>query len=177
MTEQSHHDPAALDAQAEAFTILANTEPASESKRKELIDKPAFGQVFSDHMSHISWTKGEGWSDRRVEPYAPLRLDPGASVLHYAQEVFEGLKAYRHSDGSTWLFSRMPMRGVSRIRPSVCTFRNSASMTSSLRSPPSSSRMSIGFPPVASTPCTCVPSCSPRSLSSVCVHLRKWIIA
>ncbi|GAA6123090.1 branched-chain amino acid aminotransferase [Bifidobacterium psychraerophilum] len=104
MTEQSHHDPAALDAQAEAFTILANTEPASESKRKELIDKPAFGQVFSDHMSHISWTKGEGWSDRRVEPYAPLRLDPGASVLHYAQEVFEGLKAYRHSDGSTWLF-------------------------------------------------------------------------
>lgn len=104
MTEQSHHDPEALEAQAKAFTILANTEPASESKRKELIDKPAFGQVFSDHMSHISWTKGEGWSDRRVEPYAPLKLDPGASVLHYAQEVFEGLKAYRHADGSTWLF-------------------------------------------------------------------------
>ena len=55
-------------------------------------------------MTHMTWTKGEGWSDRRVEPYAPLKMDPGASVLHYAQECFEGLKAYRHADGSTWLF-------------------------------------------------------------------------
>ena len=52
----------------------------------------------------MTWTEGEGWSDRRVEPYGPLKMDPGASVLHYAQEVFEGLKTYRHSDGSLWLF-------------------------------------------------------------------------
>ena len=52
-------------------------------------------------MAHISWTKGEGWNDRRIEPYAPLKLDPGASVLHYAQEIFEGaegLQARRRLD-------------------------------------------------------------------------------
>ncbi len=104
MTENTHHDPAALDKLAEPFTVLPNDNPASDEKRQSLIDKPAFGQVFSDNMTHMTWTKGEGWSDRRVEPYAPLKMDPGASVLHYAQECFEGLKAYRHADGSTWLF-------------------------------------------------------------------------
>ena len=104
MTNESHHDPAYLDSLAERFTVLPNENPASDAKREELIDKPAFGQVFSDSMAHMTWTKGEGWSDRRIEPYTPLKLDPGASVLHYAQECFEGLKAYRHADGSTWLF-------------------------------------------------------------------------
>ena len=104
MTEQNHHDPAELDKLTEKFTVLPNDNPASDAKRAELIDKPAFGQVFSDNMAHMTWTKGEGWGDRRIEPYAPLKMDPGASVLHYAQECFEGLKAYRHADGSTWLF-------------------------------------------------------------------------
>lgn len=104
MTEQSHHNPEALAQLAEPFTVLPNTSPAADAKRQELIDKPAFGQVFSDSMAHMSWTKGEGWSDRRIEPYAPLKMDPGASVLHYAQECFEGLKAYHHADGSVWLF-------------------------------------------------------------------------
>ena len=45
-----------------------------------------------------------GWADRRVEPYGPLLLDPAAAVLHYGQEIFEGLKAYRHADGSVWTF-------------------------------------------------------------------------
>ena len=90
MTENTHHDPAALDKLAEPFTVLPNDNPASDEKRQSLIDKPAFGQVFSDNMAHMTWTKGEGWSDRRVEPYAPLKMDPGASVLHYAQECFEG---------------------------------------------------------------------------------------
>ena len=105
MTEQNHHDPAELDKLTEKFTVLPNDNPASDAKRAELIDKPAFGQVFSDNMAHMTWTKGEGWGDRRIEPYAPLKMDPGASVLHYAQECFEGLKAYRHADGSTWLLS------------------------------------------------------------------------
>ncbi len=107
MTENNHHDSAALDKLTEPFTVLPNDNPASDAKRQELIDKPAFGQVFSDNMAHMSWTKGEGWGDRRIEPYAPLKLDPGASVLHYAQEVFEGLKAYRHADGSTWQVKRL----------------------------------------------------------------------
>ena len=75
MTEQNHHDPAALDKLAEPFTVLPNDNPASDAKRQELIDKPAFGQIFSDNMAHISWTKGEGWNDRRIEPYAPLKLN------------------------------------------------------------------------------------------------------
>ncbi|MEK0306604.1 branched-chain amino acid aminotransferase [Bifidobacterium favimelis] len=104
MPEQSHHDPSFLDREAEAFTVLPDDHPASDERRAQLIDKPAFGQVFSDNMAHMSWTKGEGWSDRRIEPYGPLKLDPGASVLHYAQEIFEGLKAYRREDGSIWLF-------------------------------------------------------------------------
>lgn len=104
MSEQSHHDPAQLAELAQRFTVLDNPSPASDARRNELIDKPAFGQIFSDNMVHMSWTKGEGWSDRRVEPYAPLKMDPGASVLHYAQEVFEGLKAYYHADDSLWLF-------------------------------------------------------------------------
>ena len=80
MTENNHHDSAALDKLTEPFTVLPNDNPASDAKRQELIDKPAFGQVFSDNMAHMSWTKGEGWGDRRIEPYAPLKLDPGASV-------------------------------------------------------------------------------------------------
>ena len=104
MTEQSHHDPAQLNKLADEFTVLPNDHPASDAKRQELIDKPAFGQIFSDNMAHMTWTDGEGWSDRRIEPYGPLKMDPGASVLHYAQECFEGLKAYHHADGSIWLF-------------------------------------------------------------------------
>ena len=104
MTENTHHDPAALDKLTEAFTVLPNENPASDAKRNELIDKPAFGQVFSDNMAHMTWTKGEGWGDRRIEPYAPLKMDPGASVLHYAQEIFEGMKAYALDDGGLALF-------------------------------------------------------------------------
>lgn len=104
MNAPSHHDATTIAAKAQAFTMLPHANPTCDAKRAELIDKPAFGQVFSDHMAHMSWTKGEGWSDRRIEPYAPLKMDPGAAVLHYAQECFEGLKAYRHADDSIWLF-------------------------------------------------------------------------
>ncbi|MFU0573396.1 branched-chain amino acid aminotransferase [Gardnerella greenwoodii] len=99
-----HSNPALLNKLAGNFEVLPNDNPVSDAKRNELIDKPAFGQIFSDNMVHMSWTKGEGWSDRRVEPYGPLKMDPGASVLHYAQECFEGLKAYKRADGSVWLF-------------------------------------------------------------------------
>lgn len=65
---------------------------------------PRFGAVFSDHMAVATWRAGSGWSDDAVVPYGGLGINPGAAVLHYAQEVFEGLKAYRHTDGSIWLF-------------------------------------------------------------------------
>ena len=65
---------------------------------------PGFGQYFTDHMALIDWTQQDGWTNPRLVPYAPLALDPAAAVYHYAQEVFEGLKAYRRSDDGIWLF-------------------------------------------------------------------------
>ncbi len=59
---------------------------------------------FTDHMFVVEWTPEKGWHDARVTPYAPLTLDPATAVLHYAQEIFEGMKAYRHEDGSVWTF-------------------------------------------------------------------------
>lgn len=61
--------------------------------------------------------KDGGWSDDAVVPYGPFQLDPSTAVLHYAQEVFEGLKAYRHADGSIWLFR--PERNAERLNASA----------------------------------------------------------
>ena len=55
-------------------------------------------------MLTVEWTPSEGWHEARIEPYGPLTLDPATAVLHYAQETFEGMKAYRHPDGSVWSF-------------------------------------------------------------------------
>lgn len=63
-----------------------------------------FGNYFSDHMFTMDWTKEEGWHNAQIEPYAPICLDPAAMVLHYAQETFEGLKAYKAKDGRILLF-------------------------------------------------------------------------
>ena len=63
-----------------------------------------FGKVFTDHMFIMNYDKGQGWHDARIVPYAPLELSPAAMCLHYAQEVFEGLKAYRTAEGSVQLF-------------------------------------------------------------------------
>ena len=54
-----------------------------------------FGVLFTDHMFLMNYDKGEGWHDPRIVPYAPFTLEPAAMVLHSAQEIFEGLKAYR----------------------------------------------------------------------------------
>jgi branched-chain amino acid aminotransferase len=70
------------------------------AERVEDLRQPKFGTVFTDHLAHAVWTPGEGWHDRRIEPYGPITLDPASSVLHYGQEVFEGLKAYRYPDGT-----------------------------------------------------------------------------
>ena len=59
---------------------------------------------FTDHMAVATWTATDGWHDSAIVPYGPFSLDPATAVLHYAQEIFEGLKAYRHADGSVWLF-------------------------------------------------------------------------
>jgi branched-chain amino acid aminotransferase len=76
--------------------------PATE--RARLLANPGFGQAFTDHMVTIRWTYQRGWHDARLEPYGPLSLDPATAVFHYAQELFEGLKAYRQADGSIVTF-------------------------------------------------------------------------
>ena len=79
-------------------------ERAKQLKEKPVETKLGFGRHFSDHMLVIDYTEGIGWHDGRIIPYGPIEMDPACMVLHYAQETFEGLKAYRHTDGSIALF-------------------------------------------------------------------------
>ena len=82
------------------FTVSPSANPATDAERESILAEPGFGKYFTDHMVSIDYTHDRGWHDARVIPYGPIELDPSAIVLHYAQEVFEGLKAYRWADGS-----------------------------------------------------------------------------
>lgn len=66
--------------------------------------KLGFGKIFTDHMFLMNYSVEKGWYDPRIVPYGPISLDPSAMVFHYAQELFEGLKAYRRADGEIQLF-------------------------------------------------------------------------
>lgn len=116
------------------FTVNPNQHPTSAAQRAEILANPGFGQYFTDHMVTIDWTADQAgqaeafaageylkmvgeWSNARVEPYGPLSLSPAAAVLHYAQEIFEGLKAYRHADGSIWTFR--PTENATRMNRSA----------------------------------------------------------
>ena len=104
------------------FSHEANQSPASAERREEILKNPGFGDYFTDHMVTIDWEgdykTGGTWYDARVHPYGPLVLDPAASVFHYGQEIFEGIKGYRHADGSVWTF---------RPEKNAARFANSAS--------------------------------------------------
>ncbi|WP_336966528.1 branched-chain amino acid aminotransferase [Sphingobium aquiterrae] len=86
------------------FTIEANAAPMPADQRDALLVDPGFGKLFTDHMVVIRYSVDKGWHDAKVTARAPIPMDPAASVLHYAQEIFEGMKAYRMADGSTALF-------------------------------------------------------------------------
>lgn len=86
------------------FPLRANPNPATPERLAEVLANPGFGTNFTDHMAVAVWTKTGGWGADEIRPYGPFQLDPAAAVLHYAQEVFEGVKAYRHADGSIHLF-------------------------------------------------------------------------
>ena len=77
---------------------------AAQLKEKPDPKTLIFGRTFTDHMFLMNYDAGQGWHDGRIVPYAPLELAPSAMVFHYAQEVFEGLKAYRAPDGGVQLF-------------------------------------------------------------------------
>ena len=99
------------------FRRIPNEHPASPERRAEILENPGFGTHFTDHMVVIEWEKGRGWHDARVEPYGPLAINPGSAVLHYGQEVFEGLKAYRHPNGE--IFTFRPDRNAARFNRSA----------------------------------------------------------
>ena len=86
------------------FDLHRRPDPASDERRAEIHANPGFGVHFTDHMVTAVWTKDGGWGQGAVRPYGPITLMPAAAVLHYAQEIFEGMKAYRHADGSVWSF-------------------------------------------------------------------------
>jgi branched-chain amino acid aminotransferase len=91
-------------AQRLEFSTTMSPNPVPAQRRAVLLADPGCGLSFADHMVTATWTPDEGWHDAGVRPYATLSLDPATAVLHYAQAIFEGLKAYRHDDGSIWAF-------------------------------------------------------------------------
>jgi branched-chain amino acid aminotransferase len=86
------------------FEIRPNVQPVSDAERAALLANPGFGQIFTDHMVTIRYAEGKGWYDARVQARAPIPMDPASAVLHYAQEIFEGLKAYPMPDGGVAMF-------------------------------------------------------------------------
>ena len=87
-----------------SFSSTLSSSPRTADELSAILVAPGFGLYFTDHMVAIAWNKDEGWHGAQVCPYGPLQIDPAASVLHYGQEIFEGIKAYRHADGSIWTF-------------------------------------------------------------------------
>lgn len=91
-------------------------EKTAAPKTKPDYNNLGFGKYFTDHMFVMNYTEGKGWYDARIVPYAPIELEPSAMVFHYAQEVFEGLKAYYTSDGRVLLFR--PDQNMARLNHS-----------------------------------------------------------
>ncbi len=91
---------------APTIDLRPTSTPKSASVREEMLADLGFGRLFTEHMVTIPYREGAGWGRGTLSPYAPIQLDPAASVLHYGQAIFEGFKAFRQPDG-----------GVSTFRP------------------------------------------------------------
>ena len=96
--------------------ITRTTSPKEKPDENNL----GFGKKFTDHMFVMDYTEGEGWHDARIVPYGPFELDPATVVFHYAQEIFEGMKAYRTADDTVQLFRPDCNAKRFRILPTVC---------------------------------------------------------
>ena len=90
---------------------------AETLKEKPESSKLVFGKSMTDHMFIVDYDEGQGWHDPRIVPYGPLLIDPAAKVLHYAEEIFEGLKAYRDAQGKIQLFR--PLDNIDRMNKSA----------------------------------------------------------
>ncbi len=89
---------------APTFALERNAQPVAVAERAKLLADPGFGRVFTDHMAVVRYSDVKGWHDAKITARKPLSLDPASAVLHYAQEIFEGLKAYRLADGGMAMF-------------------------------------------------------------------------
>lgn len=99
------------------FDVSKNANPLDAAERERILANPTFGTHFTDHQVVITWEKDKGWHSARVIPYGPIMMDPSSAVLHYGQEIFEGIKAYRHEDGSIWTFR--PDMNAARLQRSA----------------------------------------------------------
>ena len=103
------------------FTQQLSATPKSAEERAAILANPGFGNYFTDHTAVVDYKVDDsgngGWHNPRIEAYGPITLDPSAAVLHYGQEIFEGLKAYRHADGSVWTFR--PEANAARLNKSA----------------------------------------------------------
>jgi branched-chain amino acid aminotransferase len=99
------------------FSHRSHPSPTAPAERAAKLADPGFGRVFTDHMVTIRCTREDGWRDAEVRAREPFLLDPASAVLHYAQEIFEGLKAYRVKDGGVALFR--PERNARRFQASA----------------------------------------------------------
>jgi branched-chain amino acid aminotransferase len=100
---------------------VERVDPSRRRKRPEDEGKLGFGIYFSDHVFLMDYKDGKGWHNARIEPYGPISLEPSALVLHYGQQVFEGLKAYRRPDGGIQLFRpRDNLRRLNRSARRLC---------------------------------------------------------
>jgi branched-chain amino acid aminotransferase len=89
---------------------------ADQLKAKPDENKLGFGTIFTDHMFNMDYSVEKGWHNPRIEPYAPLVMEPSTMVLHYGQGVFEGMKAYRNQQGGVQLFR--PQENFKRLNAS-----------------------------------------------------------
>jgi branched-chain amino acid aminotransferase len=99
------------------FAFDPNPAPVAVNERTALLADPGFGRVFTDHMALIRYNEAQGWHDAQITARKPLVLDPATAVLHYAQEIFEGMKAYKLADGGMALFR--PDANAARFRASA----------------------------------------------------------
>lgn len=99
------------------FSLLPHPAPTADAVREGVLANPGFGTHFTDHMISIDWSDGLGWHDATIGPRQPIPMDPACAVLHYAQEIFEGLKAYRTADGGATLFR--PLENARRFQQSA----------------------------------------------------------
>jgi branched-chain amino acid aminotransferase len=116
-SENPKENPMQADSSTLSFTVKKNANPMPDADREAAFRNLGFGTLFTDHMAVIRWSADKGWHSAEITARAPFAMDPASSVLHYAQEIFEGMKAYRDEDGQAVLFR--PEENARRFKESA----------------------------------------------------------